>query len=134
MDLTTAAFQPQHIRPRHRELAVQAFISVSQVPYMRYCHSIAAQAVNLTENQSKDALTGKVPQDLTQEEQAAYRLGRGLANLNKPLSNEHWDEFSSILPKSEIVGIANFIGVYQWLALMTRLNGDDGRWTEEKVR
>lgn len=127
MELTTAAFKPQHIKPRNRELAVKAFISVSQVPYMRYCHSITGMA-SLTQDQCKDALSGKMPQGLSEEEMAAYGLGKVLANLNTPLSNEHWEEYSSRLPKSEIVGIANFIGVYQWLALMTRLNGDDDRW------
>lgn len=127
MEFTAAAFQPQHIKPRNRELAVQAFISVSQVPYMRYCHSVVGPA-SLTQDQCKDALAGKMPQGLSEEEKAAYGLGKMLASLTTPLSSYYWEEFSSKLPKSEIVGIANFVGIFQWLALMTRLNGDDDRW------
>lgn len=122
-------YQGNDTKSRNRELAVDAFISVAQIPYMRHCHTIVGEKrVGLTPEQVKDALAGQMPKDLSEEEEAAYELGKLLARLDKPLDDRDWEKFTSKLPKSEIVGIANFIGAFQWLALLTRLNGDDNRW------
>lgn len=129
MTLGQAMYRGDDTKPRNRELAVEAFISVAQVPYMRYCHTIVGQKrVGLTSEQVNDALSGKIPRDLSEEEEAAFQLGHFLARLDKPLGNSDWDNFASKLSKSEIIGIANFIGAFQWLALLTRLNGEDNRW------
>lgn len=126
MDLSKASYMPNHIKPRNRELTVLAFISVTQVPWMRQVHGVFGTknpTLNFTPEQIQDGLAGNMPQGLDEEEQAAYRLGRVLTSLNGPLDEESWQEFSSKLSKSEIVGIANFVGVFQWLALLIRLKG-----------
>lgn len=125
------SFQPHHTKPRNRELAVTAFISVTKVPYMHHCHMIVGEKksnLNFTPEQLTDALAGKMPQGLNEEEQAAYSLGKLLATLRTPMDDQSWEQYARKLQKSEIVGIANFVGVYQWLALLTHLNGEDLRW------
>lgn len=126
MELSKASYMPNHIKPRNRELAILAFVSGSPTPYMLKVHG-ARDGKNptsqFTSEQLEDALAGKVPQGLDEEEQSVYRLGKVLSTLNGPLDDETWKEYSSKLPRSEIVGIANFIGVFQWLTLMIRLRG-----------
>lgn len=97
MDLAKASFQPHHIKPRNQELAVMAFISATQVPYMRDAHSFLGEhneGGKITSEQIQDALAGKVPQGLNEEEQAAYRLGKVLASLKSPIDDETWKDFS----------------------------------------
>lgn len=131
MELSKVSFQPHHAKPRNRELAVTGFISVTKVPYMQHCHMIVGEKkanLNFTPEQLKDALAGRMPQDLSEEEQAAYSLGRLLATLRTPMDDHTWEEYAGKLQRSEIVGITNFVGVYQWLALLTHINGVDHRW------
>ncbi|KAF3768161.1 hypothetical protein M406DRAFT_254696 [Cryphonectria parasitica EP155] len=129
MDLSKVSFQPQHAKPRNRKLAVTAFISVTQIPYMRHCHLIIGEAdLGFSADQLRDALAGTMPEGLNDEEQAAYNFGKLLATQRDPIKDQIWEEFAGKLQKSEIVGITNFVGVYQWLALLTQLNGEDDRW------
>ncbi|KAI3390290.1 hypothetical protein diail_10496 [Diaporthe ilicicola] len=129
MTLGQTMYRSNDTKPRNRELAIEAFISVAQVPYMRYCHTIIGEKkVGLSPEQVKDALAGQMPKGLSEEEEAAFHLGEVLARLDKPLDDSDWESFASKLPKSEIIGITNFIGAFQWLALLTRLNGKDSRW------
>ncbi|KAI1411804.1 hypothetical protein F5Y13DRAFT_164389 [Hypoxylon sp. FL1857] len=131
-DVAKTAFHPNSVKPRNRELAVMALISVVEIPYMAYCHRKLGGRLGLTDQQCEDALSGKVPEGLSDEETAAYRLGRVLTSLTGPLDDVTYREFSSKMDKVQLVGIANIIGGYKWITLLGQLNGEDRRWTVEQ--
>ncbi|KAH8157574.1 hypothetical protein CIB48_g10680 [Xylaria polymorpha] len=104
-----------------------ALFSVTRLPYMIYAQRCTASIVGLSEQQANDALEGRVPQHLSEEEVTAYQVGRPLALLSGPLDDATWKEFSGKMEKSQIVAIANLIGGYKWMALLIQLNGEDLR-------
>ncbi|KAI0383931.1 hypothetical protein F5Y04DRAFT_250031 [Hypomontagnella monticulosa] len=120
--------KPSHIKPRNRELAILALCSVYDAPYVAYCHRIAGKMVGLTGEQIEDALDGKEPQGLDDEEVAAYRLGRALSETRGPLHDDVFSSITSKMEKSQAVGVANIIGGYLWIVTLIQLNGEDRRW------
>lgn len=123
---------PGAAKPRNRELAILGLTSILDVPYAIYCHRGVSEKVGLTSEQYEDGLAGRVPKGLDGEESMAYRLGRILTTLNGPLDEETWQEVTSVMEKSEFVGILHTIAGYRWVALLEQVNGEDKRWTREK--
>lgn len=93
------------------------------VPYVVYCHKGVAAKVGLTDEQYQEGMAGKEPLGLTDEEAMAYRLGRILPTLTGPLDEETWQEVSSKMEKSEIVGVIHTIAGYRWVAMLEQVNG-----------
>ncbi|KAI0156747.1 AhpD-like protein [Hypoxylon sp. FL1284] len=117
------AFSPNHVRPRMRELAILAMCSVIDAPYIRDEHIKLSNALGLTTEQCNDAVAGVAPKGLSEEETAGYELGRLFSTITRPLEDEAWENVTLRMQKSEIVGIANIIGGYKWLALLVQING-----------
>ncbi|KAI2640423.1 AhpD-like protein [Hypomontagnella submonticulosa] len=124
--------KPSHIKPRNRELATLALCSVYDAPYVAYCHRIAGEMVGLTSGQIDDALNGKEPQGLKDEELAAYRLGRALSETRGPLEDALFNSIASKMEKSQAVGVANIVGGYLWIVTLIQLNGEDRRWASNE--
>jgi hypothetical protein len=116
------------LEPRTRELVIMALLSHVKEPYTVACHRILGLKLGLTEEECNDALTGRVSQSLSEQEAAAYELGRVLATLDAPMDNVTWDKFESKMSKSKVASIANIMGGYKWIVLLTHLNGDNGRF------
>jgi hypothetical protein len=111
------------VKPRNRELAILGLTSVMNVPYIVYCHKGAAAKVGVTDEQYQEGMAGKEPHGLTNEEAMAYRLGRILPGLTGPLDDETWQEASSKMEKSEIVGVLHTVAGYRWVAMLEQVNG-----------
>ncbi|KAI1076644.1 hypothetical protein F5B20DRAFT_555005 [Whalleya microplaca] len=124
-------FAPNLVKPRNRELAAMALVATVKLPYMVYCHRLVGAKLGLTPEQCNDALSGRMPQGLTEEEMTAYDLGGVLSTLNGPLSDDDWQKFTSKMEKTQIVGIANVIGSYKWITTLVQLNGNDENWVGE---
>lgn len=88
-----------------------------------YSHKGAAAKVGLTDEQYQDGTAGREPQGLSDEEVVAYRLGRILPGLTGPLDDEIWQEVSSKMEKSEIVGVVHTVAGYRWVAMLEQVNG-----------
>ncbi|KAI2614833.1 AhpD-like protein [Hypoxylon sp. NC1633] len=124
------AYGDQNIKPRNRELAIAGLCSVLDVPFVVYSHRAIAKKVGLSHEQFEVALAGKVPSGLSDEEQAAYRLGRTFTALTGRLDDDTWLELRSHLDKTEIVGLMHVIGGYRWVALLEQVNGDFQDWKD----
>lgn len=122
-------YGPTVVKPRNRELATLGLASVLDVPYVVYCHRMVTAKLGLTAEQYEDGLAGRVPQDLSEEECMAYRLGRILTMLKGPLDDKTWQEATSKMDKAEIVGIVHTVAGYRWIALLEQVGGEDRRWT-----
>ncbi|KAI0809954.1 hypothetical protein GGR55DRAFT_647432 [Xylaria sp. FL0064] len=116
-------YSPDAVKPRNRELAILGLTSALDVPYIVYCHRHVASKIGLDAEQYADGLAGNVPKNLTEEEAMAYRLGRTLTLITGPLDEETWQEATSIMPKSEILGIVHTIAGYRWVGLLEQVNG-----------
>lgn len=115
------------MKPRNRELAIIGLASVLRVSYVILCHRHVARKVGLTEEQFEDGIAGKVPQDLSDEEALAYRLGRILTTLQGPLDEATWREVTEKMSKTEFMGIVHTVAGYRWVSLLDQVNADT-RW------
>jgi hypothetical protein len=97
-----------------------------------YCHREVALKLGLTAEQCDDAVAGRVPKDLTEEESMAYRLGRILTTLDGPLDDATWQEVTSTMEKSEFVAILHTVAGFRWVSLLVQVNGEDRRWEKAK--
>lgn len=126
--LAKAAHDPSVVNPRYRELAILGLSSVLDVPYITYCHRDVAARVGITQEQYEAGSKGNVPQDLTDGEVMAYRLGQILTTLTHQLNDETWQEALSKMSKSELVGILHIVAGYRWVAMLEQVNGDSRKW------
>ncbi|KAI1326780.1 hypothetical protein F5Y16DRAFT_374015 [Xylariaceae sp. FL0255] len=128
--LAKACYDPAAVKPRNRELAIMAFCSIMDVPYIVYCHRGCANKVGLSDEQYDEGCAGHMPSELNEEEQMVYQLGRTLTALTSRLDDKTWEETVSKLGKAELVGVIHIIAAYKWVALLAQVNGDDERWTQ----
>ncbi|KAI1282798.1 hypothetical protein F5Y07DRAFT_197832 [Xylaria sp. FL0933] len=126
--LAKACYDPAAVNPRRRELTIMGFASIMSVPYVVYCHRSCANKVGLSDQQYDDGVAGKVPKDLTEEEETVYQLARTLTTLTSRLDDDTWQEATSKLGKAEVVGVVHIVAAYKWVALLALVNGDDDRW------
>ncbi|KAI0022609.1 hypothetical protein F4780DRAFT_777664 [Xylariomycetidae sp. FL0641] len=128
--MAKAGYSPAVLKERNRELAILALCSVLDAPYIVHCHRAIGAKGGLTDAQYEEGLAGRTPQGLTEEEEMAYILGRRLTGLTAPLDDETWQQASSKMTKSEIVGIVFIIAGYRSVALLEQINGEDSRWRQ----
>lgn len=129
-EMAKVVYKPGTVKPRNRELVILGLVSIVKAPYAVYCHKHVGHKVKLTDEQMRDAMAGKVPEGLSDEENLSYRLGRELTTLNGPLSEELWQEVTSKLSKEEFVGIAHTVAGYKWVTLLENCNADSRTWDE----
>lgn len=103
--MAKAGYNPEVLKPKNRELAILGLCSVLDASYVVYCHWAVGARGGLTALQYKEGLEGRVPPDLSEEEETAYALGRKLTSLNGPLDEESWQVATSKMTKTEIIGI-----------------------------
>ena len=84
-------------------------------------HRVLSAKVGITNEQYEDGLSGRVPRDLSEEEDMVYRLGRKLIRLESSLDNDTWSEAVGKMAKSEIVGVVHVVSGYRWLALLAQV-------------
>ncbi|KAI1778651.1 hypothetical protein F4818DRAFT_438806 [Hypoxylon cercidicola] len=118
------AYGIQGVKPRNRELALIGLCSVVDAPFVVYSHRAIAIKIGISDEQFEDGIAGRIPEKLSDEERAAYRLGCVCAALTGRLDDATWDEFSTKLDKTEIVGLLHVIGGYRWVSLLEQVNGD----------
>lgn len=128
--MAKVVYKPGTVKPRNRELVILGLVSIVNAPYAVYCHRHVGHKVKLTDEQMRDAMAGKVPEGLSDEENLSYRLGRELTTLNGPLREELWQEVTSKLSKEEFVGIAHTVAGYKWVTLLENCNADARTWDE----
>lgn len=122
-DLGNTAYSK--VSPRIRELVIMSLLSVVKEPYMTSCHRAIGVQLGLTEAECEEALAGRVSQSLSEVEAAAYQVGKYLATLDAPVDDATWRVVSSKLSKEKIATVANIMGGYKWIVLLTHLNGDN---------
>jgi hypothetical protein len=110
---------------RVRELSILGLASVVDAPYIKYCHRQVALKAGFTIEQYEEGLSGKVPRDLSEKEEMAYRLGRHLTTLTGPLDNEMWKEAMQKMGKIEFLGVVHTIAGYRWVALLEHVGGEE---------
>ncbi|KAF2788523.1 hypothetical protein K505DRAFT_255323 [Melanomma pulvis-pyrius CBS 109.77] len=126
--MARASISPNSVKPRNRELAILGLLSVIQARYILYAHRLISLKLGFTAEQYSIGLTGVTPSDLSEEEGMAYQLGRTLADLKGPLSNDLWEKAIQKMEKKEVLGVVHAVGGYAYIALLTNVNGEDERF------
>ncbi|KAI2780683.1 hypothetical protein F4815DRAFT_469857 [Daldinia loculata] len=127
--LAKTVYDSSLVKPRNRELAIIGLASVLDVPYIVYCHRGLAGKVGITDLQYEEGMAGNVPRGLSEEEAMSYRLGRILPTLTGPLDDATFNEATSKMERSQMVGVLHTVAGYRWVAMLEHVNGDMRTWT-----
>jgi alkylhydroperoxidase family enzyme len=101
---------------RERELAILTVAGVLRSDFERLAHEPAARAAGLTQAQVNAALTGRVPDGLTDPEALVARLARVMA-AERTLPDEDYDAGLAVLGRERLADLTWLVGYYSALAL-----------------
>ena len=105
-----------------------ATLSIHIDPYLADSHLPISSALGFSRSQFDDAIAGRIPQDISAEESAVYKLARRLAQGKSQLTDEEWAEVTNALGKSDVLAIAHVVGGF---LSITTLGSVAGRLYEE---
>lgn len=118
LQLATAALLP----PLEAEAGVLGVISVTNVAYGKYAHTILAQKAGFTLAQVQSMLAG-VPTDIPPLPLAAYEVAVKLAQTRGPLDSASWNEAFSVLGQLGTHGAIMQAAAFMHASMM--MNGGD---------
>ena len=107
---------------KEREISILAVLAAYDAPYVVYAHSKIALKCGLCEEQVQQAVDGKIPGGLSQEEAMVYELSLKMANLRGPLDDGSFERAEKILGKVKIAGLAHLVTAYIHVALLTNIS------------
>ncbi|KAF4629743.1 hypothetical protein G7Y89_g8401 [Cudoniella acicularis] len=110
--IARAVYSPKNIDAYARELCILAVASVHSDPYVIECHIPLALKAGLSQLQIDEAVAGNVPHNSSEEHRAIYGLARRLIIGGGPLTEEEWQNFSGVLGRQKVLGIAHVVGSY----------------------
>lgn len=121
---------PAVLKPRYRQLAIMAVISVTKVPLINHCHRQLSAAMGFSAEQYDQGISGQTPPGLSEEEMVVYELSRQLVLLNEPLDEASWAKARSKLDKPDIVALVHVVTSYRWISLLDMVNADSS-WSHD---
>ena len=101
---------------RERELAILTVAGALSSEFERLAHVPAARALGLTEPQIDAALSGRVPDGLTEDEALVCRLAR-VMTAARNLSDADYEAGLAALGKERLAELTWLVGYYSALAL-----------------
>lgn len=108
---------------RERELAIFAVLAYSPAAYAVYAHKKIGAKAGFSPAQEADALEGKVPEGLSEKEEATYVLAGELVRMRGPLSEESFQRASRVLGKEGAAGVIHTAGAFLYSTIL--LNAAD---------
>jgi alkylhydroperoxidase family enzyme len=101
---------------RERELAILTIAGHLRSDFERLAHEPAARSVGLTQAQVNAALTGLVPDGLTESEALVGRLAR-VMSAERTLSDADYEAGLAVLGRERLADLTWLVGYYSALAL-----------------
>jgi alkylhydroperoxidase family enzyme len=99
-----------------RELAILTVAGHLRSDFERLAHEPAARSVGLTQAQVNAALTGRVPDGLTESEALVCRLAR-VMSAERTLPDSDYDAGLEVLGRERLADLTWLVGYYSALAL-----------------
>jgi 4-carboxymuconolactone decarboxylase len=104
------------LTPRERELAILTVAGQLRCDFERLAHEPAARALGLTGQQVNAALSGQVPDGLTDAEALVGRLAR-VMTADRTLPDEDYNAGLAVLGRERLADLTWLVGYYSALAL-----------------
>jgi 4-carboxymuconolactone decarboxylase len=104
------------LSPRERELAILSVAGELRSDFERLAHEPAARAAGLSQAQVNEALAGRVPGGLTEQEALTCRLARAMT-AERTLSDEDYAAGIAGLGRERLAELTWLAGYYAALAL-----------------
>jgi 4-carboxymuconolactone decarboxylase len=104
------------LTPRERELAILTVAGQLRCDFERLAHEPAARALGLTGQQVNAALSGQVPDGLTDAEALVGRLARAMT-ADRTLPDEDYNAGLAVLGRERLADLTWLVGYYSALAL-----------------
>jgi alkylhydroperoxidase family enzyme len=101
---------------RERELAILTVAGHLRSDFERLAHEPAARSVGLTQAQVNAALTGLVPDGLTESEALVGRLAR-VMSAERTLPDSDYEAGARVLGRERLADLTWLVGYYSALAL-----------------
>ncbi|MCJ1390654.1 hypothetical protein MMC18_003515 [Xylographa bjoerkii] len=115
---------------KEREISILAVLAAYDAPFVLYAHSEIAVVCGLSKEQVQQAIDGKVPVGLSEQEAMVYELSLKLASFRGPLDRESFNRAENVLGKAKIAGLAHLVTGYIHVAMLTNIG--DGAVPEPK--
>ena len=101
---------------RERELAILTVAGVLRCDFERLAHEPAARKLGFTQDQVNAALSGRVPDGVTDSEALVGRLAR-VMTADRTLPDEDYDAGLAVLGRERLADLTWLVGYYSALAL-----------------
>ena len=101
---------------KERELVTLAVLTEYDTPYVLYAHAENALAAGLSREQIQQAVHGKVPGGLDEQE--------AMVQLRRPMQDEEYDEAVGILGRERIAGLVHIASLYIYAVMLTNIGSD----------
>jgi 4-carboxymuconolactone decarboxylase len=101
--------------PSVREISIVTVAAELGSEYEWYAHSAVARSLGVPEYVLEELRTGGQPRELSQEEECACALSRGLLRRNR-LSEAEYLRLRAVLAEKWIIEVASIVGYYSLLA------------------
>ena len=121
LTLASAVTRQKRFMPREREQSILAILAVYDVPYVLYTHSEIALVAGLSKEQVQQAVHGKVPDGLSEEEAMVYSLSLKLASIRGPLDQADFGKTENVFGRERIAGLAHIVSGYIYAAMLTNV-------------
>ena len=91
------------------------------MPFVRHVQETLSKGPRLSKDQISTSIDGKIPNDLEPAEKMVYRTVLELAGTKGSLFVEAWEKASAELGQEVTVRLAQVVGLYLYLGVLTRL-------------
>ena len=104
-------------------MGILATAATFDAPYVLYCHRSTASKLGFTEEQVEDAMSGRTPKAISEEEKVSYETALILARDRKPLEDKDFDRAEKILGRAGVAGLANVVAAYLYVCILVSVAG-----------
>lgn len=132
-ELQKSVYSPETLPARTRQMGVLATASTFDAPYVVYCHRPTSAKLGFTKEQVEDALSGKTPSGISEEEVVAYETGLMLARDRKALGDEAFERAEKALGRAGVAGLANVVAAYTYVCILVSVAGPNPGGFGEKI-
>jgi len=122
-ELQKSVYSPETLPARTRQMGVLATAATFDAPYIVYCHRPTSAKLGFSDEQFQDAISGRTPKGIPEEEVVAYETALLLARDRKALSDEAFERAEKILGRPGVAGLANVVAAYLYVCILVSVAG-----------
>lgn len=122
-ELQKKVYSSETLPARMRQMGILAVAANFDAPYVIYCHGPMSAKLGFTDQQFQDAIKGRTPTGISEEETIAYETALLLARDRKALSDEAFDRAEKSMGRAGVAGLANVVAAYLYVCILISVAG-----------